>query len=98
MRGCSWGPIRPLAALRSRKPPLIPLDDALPACGFQAAAELRGLVGGTERTDHGAIVHALFAEIGALDHWRLGAQHVRELALQRPEGGLRIGFVLLRGD
>ena len=34
-----------------RKRPLIPLDDALSAGGFEAAVELRGLVRGTERPD-----------------------------------------------
>src|SRR6476620_1744030 len=98
MRGCSWGPIRPLTAPRSRKPPLIPLDDALAPGRFQAAAELRGFVRRAERPDHGAVVHALFAEIGALDHRRAGSQHVRELALQGPERSLCISLVLLRGD
>src|SRR4051794_14952615 len=62
------GPIRPLTAPGSRKRPLIPLDDALSAGGFQIAAERRGLVRGAERADHGAIVDALVAQIGAFDH------------------------------
>ena len=76
------GPISPLAARGSRKRPLIPLDDALPAGGFEAAAELRGFIGRTERTDHGPVVDALVAEVGALDHRRARSQHRRELALQ----------------
>src|SRR5882757_9442871 len=92
------GPIRPLTAPGSRKRPLIPLDDALSAGSFQIAAELGGLFRGAERTDHGAVKHALFAEIGALDDRRTRSQHGRVLALQRPVGGLRIGLVLLRGD
>src|SRR5450756_2942325 len=39
-------PIRPQVARGSRKPPLIPLDDALPTGRRQAAAELPGLFGG----------------------------------------------------
>ena len=62
------GPISPLAAQGSRKRPLIPLDDALSAGSFQVAAELRGLIGRPERSDHGAVVDALVAEIGAFDY------------------------------
>src|ERR1700712_3520758 len=98
MRGYSWGPIRPLTAPGSRKRPLIPLDDALSAGGFQIAAERRGLFGGAERPDHGAVKDALVAEIGAFDHRSTRSQHGRELALQRPVGGLRVGLVLLRGN
>src|SRR3954468_7703240 len=96
MRGCSWGPIRPLTAPGSRKRPLIPLDDALSAGGFQVAAELRGLVRRTERPDHGAVIDALVAEIGALDQRRAGTQHRRELALQGPERRLRVRLGFLR--
>src|SRR5882724_9684236 len=80
----------------SRKRPLIPLDDALPAGSLQAAAELRGFIGGPERTYHGAVVDAFVAEIGAFDQRRSRSQHRRELALQGPVGGLRVGFVPLR--
>src|SRR5882757_2714748 len=74
------GPISPRSAAGSRKRPLIPLDDALSAGGFQIAAHLRRLVLGAERTDHGAIEHALVAEVRALDQGRTGTQHGRELA------------------
>src|SRR5438552_1110904 len=96
MRGCSWGPIRPLTAPGSRKRPLIPLDDALSAGGFQIAAELGGLFGRAERSDHGAVIDALVAQIGPLDDRWTGPQHARELALERPIGGLGVGLVLLR--
>src|SRR6478609_4978704 len=76
--------IRPLLALGSRKRPLIPLDDALPAGSFQVAAELGGLVGGPERTDHGAVIDALVAKVGALDHRRTRTEHGRIFALQGP--------------
>src|SRR5580698_10515242 len=72
----------------SRKRPLIPLDDALPAGGLQAAAELRGFVGRAERADHVAVIDTSFAKISALADWRARSQHGRELALQRPEGSL----------
>ncbi len=52
---------------RSRKRPLILLDDALSAGGFQTAAELGGLVGRSERPDHGAVEDTLVAEVSAFD-------------------------------
>ena len=84
---CTPACARPSHPRGSRKRPLIPLNHALSACDFQFAAELRGLFVGAELTDHGAVVDAPVAEIGALDHRRPGTQHVRELALQRPVGG-----------
>src|SRR6185295_13009258 len=98
MRGCSWGPIRPLTASGSRKPPLIPLDEALSAGRFQAAADLRRLLGRAEGAGEGAVIDALFAEIDAFHQRRVRPQHARELALQRAIGSLRVGLVLLRGD
>src|ERR1700730_14304003 len=92
------GPISPQAARGSRKRPLIPLDDALPAGSFQVAAELLGLVRCPERANHGAVIDALVAEIGALDDRRTRCQHGWVFALQGPIGGLRVGLVLLRGD
>src|SRR6266446_5017700 len=91
------GPIRPLAAPGSRKPPLIPWDEALSAGRFQAHAELRCLVRRPKRTDHRAVYDALFAKVGALDHRRPGTQRL-ELALQRLVRGLCVGLGLLRGD
>ena len=64
----------------ARKRPLIPLDDALSACDFQVASELRGVFGGAERADHGAIVARPFRRDDALDNRRAGAQYSRELA------------------
>src|ERR1700694_501703 len=90
-------PISPPKPQGSRKPRSIPLDDALSAGRLQAAAELRGLIGRPERSDHGAVVDPLVAEIGALDHGAARSQHRRELALQGSEGGLGVGFVSLRG-
>src|SRR5713226_6091803 len=82
------GPISPRAAPGSRKRPLIPEDDALPAGGFQAAAKLGRLVLSTERSDHGAVNNAaLIAEIGPPDRRRTGTQHSRVFALQRPKRG-----------
>ena len=62
----------PSQSSASRKQPLIPLDDALPAGTFQFAAELGRLFGGSERADHGAVIDPLVAEIGALDDRRTG--------------------------
>src|SRR5882724_3780590 len=98
MRACSSGPISPLMTKRSRKRRLVPLDDALSASRLQAAAELRRLIGGAERPHHGAVVDTFVAEIGALDHGAARSQYRRELALQRPIGGLGVGLVSLRGD
>src|SRR5229473_4141792 len=92
------GPISPLTTQGSRKRPLIPLDDALPTGSLQVAAELRRFIGRAERTDHGAVVDALVAEVGALDQRRARSQHRWELALQRPIGGLGVVLVFLRGD
>src|SRR6187401_3175487 len=98
MRGCSWGPIRPLTAPGSRKRPLIPEDDALSAGGFQVAAQLRRLLLGAKRPDHRAVNDALFAEIRPSDRSRTCPQHGWILTLQSPVGSQRIGLVLLRGD
>src|ERR1700743_3238436 len=98
MRACSFAPISPLMAPGSRKRPLIPLDDALSAGVFQAAAKVRGFVGRAERTNHGSVVDSLVAEVGPLDHGAARSQNRRELALQGPVGGLRVGFIPLRGD
>src|SRR5258708_11074002 len=92
------GRITPRLSRGSRKPPLIPLDDALPAGGFQAAAELRGFVGRSERPHHGAVIDPFVAEIGTLDHRRARSEYRRELALQSPIGSLGVGLVLLRRD
>src|SRR6476620_1013536 len=98
MRGCSWGPIRPLRAPGSRKPPLIPLDEALSAGRFQAAADLSSLLGRAERAGEGAVVDALLAEVDPFHQRRVRSEHARELALQRPVRSLCVGLVLLRGD
>ena len=84
--------------LHSAEDDLILLDDALPAGTFQIAAELGRLFGGSERTDHGAVIDPLVAEIGALNDRRTGPQRGRKLVLQPAVGGLRVGLVLLRGD
>src|ERR1700743_1224433 len=80
------GPISPRATEGSRKPLSIPLDDALSAGAFQAAAELRCFLCRAKWPDHGAVIDALLAEIGALDRGRTRAEHARELALQHPVG------------
>src|SRR5258707_14113884 len=103
MRGCScgrlarWWPNGQEGAgsvnkQASRRRPSILLDDALPAGSLEAAAELRRFIRRRERANHGAVVHALFAEVGALDHRLPRSQHRWELALQGPERTLRIGL------
>src|SRR5204863_1928113 len=82
----------------SRKGLLIPLEDALPAGGFQVSADLRGLIGGPEWAYQGAVVNALVAEVSTLDHRRMRSQYGRELALKSAIGCLGIGLVALRGD
>src|SRR6185437_1748100 len=68
-------PARPGVNKPGRNRPLIPLDDALAAGALQAAAELRGLLGGGERPHHGAVIDALFAEIGPFDDRLMRSEH-----------------------
>jgi hypothetical protein len=75
--------------------PSVPLDDALAASRFQAAAELRRLIERPERTDHGAVVDALVAEVGTLDQGAARSQHPRKLVLQSPVGRLGVEFAAL---
>src|ERR1700722_11760880 len=98
MPACSCPAISPLTAQGSRKRPLIPLDDALSARRFQAAAELQGFLARTERADHGSVVNSLVAEIRALGHGTARPQHRRLVASQAPIRGLRFGLILLRRD
>src|SRR3984957_17704906 len=98
MPPCSFPAISPLTAQGSRERPLIPLDDALSASRFRAAAELQGFLARTGRADHGSVVSSLVAEIRALDHGTARPQHRRILALQDPIRGLRFGLILLRRD
>src|SRR6185312_5636047 len=64
--------IRPHEAHGSRKPALIPLDEALrPTGGLEVVTNLRRLIHGAERTDKGPIIYTLFAEIDAFHHQRL---------------------------
>src|SRR6202022_2396211 len=92
------GPLTPPGPQGSRKRRLIPLDDALSAGAFQAAAELRGLVGRPERSDHGAVIDALLTQVRPFDQRRTGTQYRGELTLQGPERRLGVGFVPLRRD
>jgi formylglycine-generating enzyme required for sulfatase activity len=79
--------------------PSIPSDEALrPAGRLETTANLRRLIPRAERTSKNLVKSCLVAEIGAFDHWRPGTKHRRELALQRPVGGLRISLIRLRGD
>src|SRR6516164_1651586 len=97
MKAFMIGPNSPRPARGSRKGRLILLDDALAAGALQAAAELGGFLRCAEWPDHGAVVDALFPEVGTLDQRRLRPQDRWVLVLQRLEGGLCIGFVSLRG-
>src|SRR5258708_1459457 len=74
--------IRPHEALGSRKRALISLDEALRAAGrLEVIANLRRLIHRAERTGKCPIIYALFAEIDALHHQRLRAEHTWILAL-----------------
>src|ERR1700722_15022078 len=82
------GPVPPnprVSGGRSRAPTSVLLNDALTAGGLQAAAELVGIPGGTERPHHGAIVDALGAKIGASNNRLALAKLPRELGLQAME-------------
>src|SRR5690242_9320205 len=108
MPSSCW-PNSPHTIKGSRKPRRISLDDsraqaaslgneALTARALVAHAELDGLVPAGERSNHGPIDRALLAaEVDALDERAVRPQGVRELLLQRPEGGLRIRLGFLRG-
>src|SRR6266545_5987143 len=63
---------------------LVPLHDALTAGGFELAAHVSGLAQARERPDHGAVVDALVAQIGAADDRMPAPEHIRELATDRP--------------
>src|SRR5690242_18685763 len=89
-------PISLRAARGSRNVPLIPLDDATSAGDRNVAAELLRLFLGREWPNHGAIIHAFVAEIGALNNRRHGADQVRILRLCRAERSLGISLGLLR--
>src|SRR3981081_3424116 len=92
-------PISLRAAARSRKRPLIRLDDALRAAGrLEATTKLRRLIHGGERTGKCPVIHSLFAEIDALHQRRVRAEYTWILALQRPVRRLGVSFVLLRRD
>src|SRR4051794_12284404 len=90
------GPISPLMDRGSRKRPLIPLDDALPAGAFQIAAKLGGLIGRPDRPHHGGIIAALSPGVGPFHPRRARPQPAGILALQPPLWGLAAGFFLLR--
>src|SRR5262245_47986998 len=75
---------------------LIALHDALAAGVFQLAAHISGFGQVGERPNHGAVIDALVAEIGAADDRLPGSQHIREFCLQSAERSLRVGLTALR--
>src|SRR3954463_15785413 len=79
----------------SSAPPLIPLDDALPAGRLQAGAKLAGIFG-RHRPDHGAVIDALGAKIHVADQRLLAAELARVLGLEAAERRLRLSFAALR--
>src|SRR2546430_3522956 len=97
MRGCSWGPIRPLTAPGSRKPEIILRDKALPAGSLQLGTELDGLLPRAVRANHGAILGLPIGQIHPLDDRRTGTEHGRVLALHHAERLTGRGFAVLRG-
>src|SRR5450759_636040 len=68
---------------------LIPLDDALAAGSFEAAAQRARLIGVAEGADHGAVVGALFAQIDLVDQRLFAAELAGVFALQAAERSLR---------
>src|SRR5581483_9238875 len=98
MRAAACAPISPrrLQASTGRGKLLsISLDKALPACGFQIAAELRSLGGGAKRPDQGAI-YDLLANVCPLDQRSMRAEHARVFALQRAVRCFGVSLALLR--
>ena len=73
-RGLAW---RRGRGSRQSAPPSSVLHNAIAAGLLQAAAKLDRLFAAGERPDHGAVVHALGAQVGAADGVRLAAQHAR---------------------
>jgi hypothetical protein len=71
---------------------LVPLDNALAAGRHQVAAELRGFIVRPEQADHGAVVNALAAKIGAQNHRAARSQQHWKFVLQCPEGCPSINF------
>src|SRR5262245_26214889 len=82
----------------SMEPVSVPWNKALPAGRLQLRAERSGLVGGPERPDQRAEIDALGTQIDPLDDGGTIGELVRELALQRLEGGLCLRFAALRGE
>ncbi len=72
------------------------LHNAISAGLLQAAADLDRLFAAGERPDHGAVIDALGAEIGAADGVRLAAEHASELRLDATIGILGLGLAPLR--
>src|SRR5476651_2798922 len=72
------------------------LYNAFAAGLLQAAANLDRLFAAGKRSDHGAVVDALGAEIGAADGVRLAAEHASELRLDAAIGALGFGLAPLR--
>src|SRR5580765_3293862 len=72
------GPISPRTAQASRKRPLIPLDETLPAGSFQAGTDLNRLVRRGERAGKCPVIDTLLAEIDAFDQGRVSAENAWE--------------------
>src|SRR5581483_6300350 len=62
---------------RQSGPVRLMLHNAVAAGLFQAGAQLHGLFAAAERSDHGAIIDALAAEVGATNRVRLVTEHAR---------------------
>src|SRR5437867_5682442 len=95
MRGCSWGPIRPLRAPGSRKPEIILRDKALSPGGLQLGAELDGLLPRAIRPDHRSILGLPVGQIHPLDHRRTRPEYGVVLARRQADRLLAAGWAVV---
>ena len=74
---------------------LIPLDEALSAGCLEARAQLACLAGIGKRSNHGAVIGALCAQIDLVDSGLPTAKLIRELGLQAAESRLSLTLAAL---
>src|SRR5271154_1778033 len=91
-------PLSPRPAQGSSAQASISLGDAGAAGGLEVVAKPSRLLRGGERTDQGAIVGALGAQIGAANDRLMAAELIGKFGPKLPERGLGLGFGALRCD
>jgi|SoimicMinimDraft_1059729.scaffolds.fasta_scaffold45245_1 hypothetical protein len=74
---------------------LIPLDEALSAGCLEARAQLACLAAIGKRSNHGAVIGALGAQIDLVDSGLPTAKLIRELGLQAAESRLSLTLAAL---